>query len=67
MKKKLKKDKDKDEKVVIALISGSVGELDWNLPILNFLIKKNEANGKKNNIKIEIKTQIFCQAVIVSR
>ena len=39
MKKKLKK--DKNEKVVIALISGSVGELDWNLPILDFLIKEN--------------------------
>lgn len=39
MKKKIKK--DKNEKVVIALISGSVGELDWNLPILDFLIKEN--------------------------
>ena len=38
-------------------------EEDFN----NFLIKKNDANGKKIKIKIDIDIQIFCQTVIVSK
>ena len=39
MSKKL--DKPSQDKTAIAFLSGSAGELDWILPIIDFLIKKN--------------------------